>query len=64
MNEAVIGEKEDEEDADADGKEEQVEKSTFGGFLKSKAKEDEATAKSTSDDASDDAEEEEKRRHR
>jgi hypothetical protein len=61
MNEAVIGEKEDEEDADADGKEEQVEKkSTFGGFLKSKAKEDEATATSTSDDASDDAEEEEK----
>jgi hypothetical protein len=61
MNEAVIGKKEDEEDADADGKEEQVEKkSTFGGFLKSKAKEDEATATSTSDDASDDAEEEEK----
>ena len=58
LNEAVIGEKEDEENADADGKEEQVEKkSTFGGFLKSKAKEDEATATSTSDDASDDAEE-------
>jgi hypothetical protein len=38
MNEAVIGKKEDEEDADADGKEEQVEKkSTFGGFFEVKS---------------------------
>jgi hypothetical protein len=61
LEEAVIGRKEIEEDADADadtdGEEDQLEKkSTFGGFLRSKAKEDEQSSASTVEDASDDSE--------